>query len=368
MASAPSTFFFVCGDDDFLVENRAREAFAQLSAGLADDFSKEIIEGGAQNVDEVAEAVARFAAAAQTVSLFGDRKAVWLKGITFLGASRTGESKGAKAEVERLITVLKGIDYASVGVVVSASPVDQRKSEFKTLKSEGEFISVGGEDISPDALLGETAAALGASFSRGAAEYLYAKLQGNVRLCMEETRKLALYLGGEKNARITPDLIDELVPGYGESEFFEPVSAFFENDLPKTLGAVQRYFFTRKDARGLLSSLQNRLRLLVQMRALLDSGAVRLSGNWIDKASFDAAKGRFGESFAADDKGSLFAQRPNGLGFLARDAGRFRLKRLLDFHGEFLRAFTGIIERPNDQESVLRECAVRCLSSESAQK
>jgi len=368
MASAPSTFLFICGEDDFLVENRARAAFATLAEGLSDDFSKEVIEGGAQNVDEVAEAVARFAAAAQTVSLFGDRKAVWLKGVSFLGASRTGESKGAKAEVERLIAVLKGIDYASVGVVISASPVDQRKTEFKTLKSAGEFVLVGGEDVSPDALLGATAAEGGASFARGGADYLYAKLQGNVRLCMEETRKLALYLGGEKNARITPELIDDLVPGYGESEFFEPVSAFFENDLPKTLGAIQRYFFTRKDARGLLSSLQNRLRQLVQMRALLDSNAVRLSGNWIDKNSFDSAKSRYGEGFAPDDKGSVFAQRPNGLGFLARDAARFRLKRLLDFHGEFLRAFTGIIERPNDQESVLRECAVRCLGAEAAQK
>lgn len=368
MATHPDSFIFVCGSDDFLVENRARAVFAQLSEGLADDFSKEIIEGGAQNVDEVSETVARFAAAAQTVSLFGDRKAIWLKGVSFFGATRTGDSKGAKTEVERLIALLKTIDYNSVGVVISASPIDQRKTEFKALKATGECIVVGGDDILPDRLLGEAAAQSGHAFARGAAEYLFAKLQGNVRLSLEETRKLALYLGDEKGQKISEALIDELVSGFGESEFFEPVSAFFENDLPKTLAALRRYFFTRKDARGLISSLQNRLRMLVQMRALLDSAQVRLSGNWIDKDSFERAKSRYEPLFAPEDKGSIFSQRANMLGFLARDASRFRLRRLLDFHGEFIRAFTGILDRPTDQESVLCECAVRCLGAENAQK
>ncbi len=366
MADAPTTYTFVCGDDDYLVERRARAVFERLSEGLADDFSKEIVEGGAQNVDEVADAVGRFIAAAQTVSLFGDRKAVWLKGVNFLGSSRTGESKGAKAEAERLCDALEKIDYAGVGIVISASPVDQRKAEFKRLKEGGEFVPVSAEEAAPESLLGGVAQEYGAAFARGAADYLYEKLQGNVRLCIAETQKLSLYLAGEKNARISTALIDDLVPSFGESEFFEPVSRFFENDLPGTLEALKRYFFTRKDARGLISSLQGRNRLLIQMRSLLDSGEARMSGNWIDKNSFEAAQRRYGDLFAKGDKGSLFSQRPNGLGFLARDAARFRLRRLIGFHAEFLEAFRGILSRPNDQEAVLRETVIRCLGDSAA--
>ena len=366
MPEIPNTYTFVCGDDDYLVESRAREVYKRLSHGLEDGFSTEIIDGAALNADEVENAVGRFISAAQTVSLFGERKAVWFKGISFLGNSRTGESKAAKVQVERLADILSSIDYANVGVVLSACPVDQRRAEFKALKSGGDFIYIGAEAATPDALLGEQARECGVSFATGVAEYLFEKLQGNVRLCIAETRKLAVYLAGAPKTVITEKLVDELVPGFGESEFFEPVSRFFEGNLPATLDALKRYFFTRKDARGLISSLQGRNRLLIQMRSLLDSGRLRLSGHWIDKNTFESARNDFAGLFAEGDRASLFSQRPGSLGFLAKDAARFRLRRLIDFHFEFLKAFQGILERPNEQEAVLRETVIRCLGSEAA--
>jgi DNA polymerase-3 subunit delta len=38
------------------------------------------------------------------------------------------------------------------------------------------------------------------------------------------------------------------------------------------------------------------------------------------------------------------------------------LRRLIDNQQEFIVAFEEIIRRPNDQETVLREMAVRCLT------
>jgi DNA polymerase-3 subunit delta len=38
------------------------------------------------------------------------------------------------------------------------------------------------------------------------------------------------------------------------------------------------------------------------------------------------------------------------------------LKKLVDFQIAFAEAFEAIIERPNEQEEVCRELAVRCLS------
>jgi DNA polymerase-3 subunit delta len=38
------------------------------------------------------------------------------------------------------------------------------------------------------------------------------------------------------------------------------------------------------------------------------------------------------------------------------------LRRLIDNQQEFIRAFEEIIRRPNEQEAVLRDMAVRCLA------
>ncbi len=46
------------------------------------------------------------------------------------------------------------------------------------------------------------------------------------------------------------------------------------------------------------------------------------------------------------------------------NAGRLpTLRRLIDNQREFLNAFEEIVRRPSEQEEVLRDMAVRCLSA-----
>ena len=47
---------------------------------------------------------------------------------------------------------------------------------------------------------------------------------------------------------------------------------------------------------------------------------------------------------------------------VAPAAAKFTLKKLVDIQLALGDAFTGILERPNDQEAVMREFAVKCLS------
>ena len=100
MAHGSDTYTFICGDDDYLVGERAKAVFAKMSEGLSDDFSREIVEGNAQNADEVMAAVGRFLSAVQTVSLFGEKKAVWFRGLNFLGTAHgriQGGERGSAA-------------------------------------------------------------------------------------------------------------------------------------------------------------------------------------------------------------------------------------------------------------------------------
>ncbi|MGH7959587.1 MAG: DNA polymerase III subunit delta, partial [Opitutaceae bacterium] len=113
-----------------------------------------------------------------------------------------------------------------------------------------------------------------------------------------------------------------------------------------------------------ISALQNRNRILLQVRALVDAGDARVGPRGVD--GIPNAAGTYGRRFTgATEKSSfnLFIQNPWYVGKLAGSAKLPTLRRLIDNQQEFIAAFEEIIRRPNEQEEVLREMAVRCLAS-----
>ena len=77
-----------------------------------------------------------------------------------------------------------------------------------------------------------------------------------------------------------------------------------------SLAALDRYFFNEVSCRPLLSALQNRLRLLIQIRSLADSGDLRVSAAGLPKGSFETASMRHGSTFgsAAKSSANVFSQ------------------------------------------------------------
>jgi hypothetical protein len=109
----------------------------------------------------------------------------------------------------------------------------------------------------------------------------------------------------------------------------------------------------------------NRNRILIQVRALLDSGDARLGPRGLD--GLPKAQALYGKHFiGAPEKSSynLFSQNAWYVGKLAGNGKLPTLRRLIDNQQEFIAAFEEIIRRPgNAQEEVLRELAVRCLAA-----
>ncbi|MCB1121505.1 MAG: DNA polymerase III subunit delta, partial [Verrucomicrobiae bacterium] len=137
---ADPAFSFICGTDDFWVNREAKALFDEASKDVADpEFGLEIVNGAAGNVAEVEDSVNRFASAVQTLSLFGDSKVVWFKDITFLADSVTGRAEGTLTQVDRLKELLQGIDPASVTVILSASPIDRRRSFQKWCEKHSKY-------------------------------------------------------------------------------------------------------------------------------------------------------------------------------------------------------------------------------------
>ncbi|TVP81207.1 MAG: DNA polymerase III subunit delta [Puniceicoccaceae bacterium] len=365
MANEP--FTFICGDDDYLVTEKGRAWFRAQAEGVADDLSKEVVDGRAANVAEVADAIQRFVSAVQTLSLFGERKVVWLKDVNFMADSPTGRAQGTLDLLDEMKAVLAGLDPAAVAVLITAQPVDKRRSFYKWCQKTADFTVLAAGKDSVQVCLGlieQECAAAGLRMTRGAMELLIGKVNGHTRLIVEETRKLVTF-AGEGGEAISERLVMELVPNFGEADFFEAADAFYSLKLSATLEALRRHFFTNTESRPLLGSLQSRNRLLIQLRVLLDAGAIRLGGRGIAKSDLEAAARSYGHHFSGGEAKSplnVFTQNPWYLGRLAETASRVPLKKLISFQVAFAEAFEAIIQRPNEQEEVCRELAIQCLS------
>lgn len=373
MATSNSTrrFTFVCGPDDFLVGRVAKERFEKLAAGM-DEFSRETISGFAANLGEVETVVKRFREAVQTIGLFGGRRAVWLKDVNFLADSVTGRAEGTLTLVADLQELLAAVNPEEVSVVVSASPVDRRRSFPKWCEGNADFELAGesggrgGAAINWRALADEECARFGVRLSDDALELLAGKTGGNARLFIGEIQKLATWLD-EPGGTIEEEHVEQLVPAFGEGDFFEATEAFFSRDITWTLEALRRHFFAGNDARPVIASLQNRNRLLIQLRALMLGGEVSLGFRGIDKSELERAARAHAERFAgaAAEKSAfnIFAQNAWYLGKLAGDPKKLPpLRTLIDHQFEFVRAFEEILERPDDQNEVLSAMAIRCLA------
>ncbi len=365
MADETKAFTFICGADDFLVGRLGKTRFSALAEEVTDEFSREVISGFANNVGDVETAVNQFREAVQTVSMFGGRRLVWLKDVNFLADSVTGRSEGTLKQVESLQHLLETNNPADVAILVTASPVDRRRAFPKWCEKHGDFTLVGGGDDA-DALAGivlAEARALEIKIDADAVALMLAKVGANTRLLIEEVRKLATHAA--EGAAITEADVAELTPNVAEGDFFEPAEAFCSGNLKWTLEALQRHFFTGGDARPIISALQNRNRILLQVRALLDAGAVKAGGRGLNGLA--EAGSTYGRHFVgATEKSSfnVFSQNAWYVGKLANGGRLPALRRLIDNQQEFITAFEEIIRRPKeDQEDVLREMAVRCLAA-----
>ncbi len=377
-AAKTKPFICVAGPDDFLVGRVGKERFEALAAeAQADELSREIVNGFAVNVDEVEAAVNRFRDAVLTVPMFGGKRVVWLKDVNFLADTVTGRAEGTWRQVEALQELLEKVDPDEVAVLITAAPVDRRRSFPKWCEANADFTLAGGDgDSAGEALaavaLGE-ARECGARFAAGAVELLLEKVGANTRLITEEVRKLATYAEPSKSLEAEGDIVieeahvAELTPNVAEGDFFEAADRFFAGDLRGTLGALQRHFFAGGDARPILAALQNRNRILIQARVLLDAGELHPPSEkyGFDKAAWARAQSAYAEQFGGETEKSsfnLFTQNQWYAGKLVSGAKLPSLRRLIDNQQEFVRAFEELIPRSDEQEAVLRELAVRCLA------
>jgi DNA polymerase III delta subunit len=116
--------FFICGDDDYLVDSAARERIGQLVPPADREYGVEVVDGRRETGDEVRRAVEACIESVQTPGFFGSVKVTWLREASFLtGGGRVSESAAAKEAVERLSDWLKNGLLEGQTLLITASKI-----------------------------------------------------------------------------------------------------------------------------------------------------------------------------------------------------------------------------------------------------
>lgn len=358
-------FTFIYGDD-YLAQTKAQELFNEKKQAR-EALSCEQIDGNVDNLGKLESLAKRIQASIQTLSLFQETKLVWLKNVNFLADNSTAKAEGAKPWLELIRSSLLKIDPKFTEFIISAESVDRRTKEFKWFQEQGNCIHLQLEkDEAIISWIHKSFETENLKITHEAAELLLSKIENNPRLLSQEINKLCTYKGSENNI-VDAKIVHDLVPQFGEGDFFELVEAFFSKDLAWTLDAIKHYFFLQKEPRVILSALQNRNRLLIQLKSLSDAGILTVHEGGISKSTFESLKKQydaFFESFETKSVFNLFTQNTWYLGQIAKKSlHQWTRKELMAIQQKFISYFESLIAHPNDAKQNLEYIAIQSLKS-----
>ncbi len=370
----PGYFAIIAGKDEYLVDQDGRACFEKAKQKAGAEAEAEVISGQIVRVEDARPLEIQFTESVKTLSMFGGRRVIWLRNLNLVADSVQAKSEDVKESLANMLKVAAEADD-SVAIVITATPYDGRRKDLANLKPKAdEFILHSPPSKSPfdkgdaqgdaqAALAADRLKALGAKFERGVPEVIVGRVGQSTRLVLGECEKLATYVGPGGTVREAD--VHLLVPAFGEGDFFEPIEALAARDLRWGMESLDRYFFNEDSSRPLLAALQNRLRLLIQIRCLADSGDFRLGEAGLGKGQFEAASARHGPTFgsAAKSSANLFSQNAWYVSNkVAPAAARYTLAELVDLQLGCAECFDAS-NRGQDEPSVralfLRALAVR---------
>lgn len=369
----PAFFAIVAGKDEYLVDRDARAFYNKAVAAAGGEADKEIITGLINRVDDFPEIELQFLESVRTQSMFGGTKIVWLRNLNWVADSPQARSEEVKEGLKRILEAASAATN-DVTVILSFTPYDGRRRDLVPYKAKAnEFIihaAPGKSPFAKDDTQGDLQRGLiekcfreaGVKFARGVPEVIIGRVGQSTRLVLTEAEKLAVYAGS--GGTIKEAEVHLLVPTFGEGDFFEPIEAFAERDLAWSLLALDRYFFNQDSCRPLLSALQNRLRLLIQIRSLADSGDFRVSESGLPQGAFETASMRHGATFgsAAKSTSNVFSQNAWYISNkVAPAAARYSLGELIDVQLACADCFD-TSNRGGDDEVAVRALFLRALA------
>ena len=287
-AAAPkkgaAKLFLVYGTDDLSATRKADEIAARLCPPENQAFGLETLQPE-PGID--AEAICAFlrnvVEALLTPPFLGGDKTVFVRGAPFFDPlTEPGKFASVKAEVERLVDLLKKGLPPGVAFILLTDKVNKSTTFYKTFNAAGEVHAFdepekdkeAAEDFIPrvERMLADQ----GLTMPRAVFTAFLDRTGYNLRQVESEIEKLALYLGDRKT--VAAEDVQLMVAPVRESKFWEFADTFCDGNLADTLQSMRQMFAQGVSPVALIVNLQNRLRDIVVLSDCLKRGWARVSG------------------------------------------------------------------------------------------
>lgn len=357
----------IVGSDDGGVMKAARELAIQLAP--AGDFGTDTIDGSAANSEEAADRIHSTIEALLTFPFFGGGKLVWLKNATFLGDDPTGRSETVADALAKLIATLEsGLPDGTV-FILSASPMDKRRTFYKSLQKLAKMqifdaldTSRSGWEEDAASLVEDKARARGLQLSGDSSRLLALMTGGDRRQIETEVEKIDLYLGQERRV-VTEDDVRLLVPMSHQGVVFELGNALAERNVIRALELLDRLLFHGESEIGiLLASIIPTVRNLLLARDLM-------TRHRLSRPSNPFGFGKQLERLPAEAIAHLPRKKDGGLntfglGMAAVHAQRFTAEELIEAMQACLEANTKLVTSSLEPKVILTQLVVRVAGAQ----
>ena len=287
--SKVSEVTLVCGEDDFQVKQRGRRIYqewCERSPGM----DNEIIDAQVTNGGDALAALSKLREALNTFPFFGSSKVVWFQNCSFLGDDRTASSQAVTSALAEFAQELKGMTWENIRLLITAGKVDKRKSIYKTIDKTGKVESYAGWSIDDrnwsfeaEQMVRDQIKSLGKEIDSEAAARLVNWVGPNTRDLSHETDKVALYCGDR--SKVLPADVDAVVTRHKHSRAFALGDALGARTLPNLLRILdeelwQMRIISQKSEIGLLYGLISKVRVMMFLKELLRSGALKAGSDF----------------------------------------------------------------------------------------
>ena len=315
------------GNDEYLVATHARERVDALCPEAEQSLVLEVVDGSAAKIDDATAAIDRCVAAFRTVGLFGGKKVVWFRDVSFFKNAVIMKNEKVKRLLGELASDIKAGLADDQFLVVSAPGIDKRSAFYKAFSAAGkvEEFSIPERDYEARPLALKRAGDLfrqeGYAADSAALEMFVDRTGYDTRQIMNEVEKMVLYKGDEKQVSIQD--VQAITSASGEAISWDLFDAVAERKLDEAIRLFRQLLFQKQTAVGLIIQLENLYHNLLRFREYMDAGWLRLNGNraeWSSDPDLDDYFSRLG-----DDPRKMHWYRA---GKLASQAAPYTVRRL----------------------------------------
>ena len=288
--------YFYYGNDEYLVDTQAKEQVEKICPSEEQSLALEIINGNVDTIDLALSAIDHCIAAFRTVGLFGGKKVVWFRNVSFLKSVIIMRNDRIKTLLQSLASDLKAGLAADQFLLISASGADKRSAFFKALNTAGKVFeySISERDYQARPVAVTKARALfkecGYTIDSEALEVFVEKVGFETRQIINEVEKLTLYKGEKERAILMED-VQAITSSSHEAIVWDFADAVAEQKLSDAIRIFRQLLFQKQSVIGLVIQLENKFSDMLQFREFLQVGWVQMNGTriqWNKKPEIDA--------------------------------------------------------------------------------